>query len=174
MGPEFLLCSQSSSCITKFQRRHHLKTELVTVEGKTSSECVIFKTNQKLHRSRFLKGDAQFAVCFELYKDLRRFSLSKSSLETTRSASSKRHPGEKQSTGEETGKSQQRSAPWKKSMTNAPLQIHTFCKCRPSYRQNVDQNWSKCSETIFRKYSTVPSEASKHIAPTPRNFELVR
>ena len=136
-----------------------MKTELVTVEGKTSSECVIFKINQKLHRSRFLKGNAQFAVCFELYKDLRRFSLSKSSLETTRSASSKRHPGEKQSTGEETGKSQQRSAPWKKSMTNAPLQIHTFCKCRPSYRQNVDQNWSKCSETIFRKYSTVPSEA---------------
>ena len=29
----------------------------------------------------------------------------------------------------------------------------------PSLRQNVDQNWSKCSETIFRKYSTVPSEA---------------
>ena len=60
-------------------------------------------------------------------RPLHSFAPSESNLETTKSASAKRHPGEKQCTGEETIRPQRRSGAWRKEMkkchTNSPLHL---------------------------------------------------
>ena len=56
-----------------------------------------------------------FLIFLDL-RDLYAFAPFESNLETTKSASAKRHPGEKQCTGEETIRPQRRSGAWRKDM----------------------------------------------------------
>ena len=179
----FVWWDRSFSCVLKarvvlrnFNAGTTLKTELVTVEGKTSSECVIFKTNQKLHRSRFLKGNAQFAVCdVSSFTQICADFLFRNPVWKPREAllrsviRAKNNPPAKRQASRSNAARPGRNR-WQMHLSK----FARFANVDHLNRQNVDQNWSKCSETIFRKYSTVPSEASKHTAPTPRNFELVR
>ena len=66
MGPEFLLCSQSSSCITKFQRRHHFedrigysgRKRLVNVlSSKLTKSCIEApgRNRWQMHLSKFTR-----------------------------------------------------------------------------------------------------------------------